>query len=569
MMDHYRVTDRKIQTGSSSLLLLGLLLAMYAVPLLGQNKQQTDLLEDKTQQRINIPSMPISGPALEAPIDPDKYVVGPSDILGVNIWTVPPLSFILTVTPEGTLIVPTVGEINVSGMKLSAAKERVLADIRKKYFTGNPSMTLLNPRDIVVTITGNVRHPGRYVMNAAQRVDRLIQEANKVILQTQDNTKSQLVREENSNYNPASASKRAIVLRRRDGTTKHVDVQEFFATKNEQSDPFLLEGDEVFVPRIDETKGLIAVYGAVNAPGRFEFVPGDSVLGAIKLAYGFTSRANPDSVELVRMDPIKGTLSSTIISIEKLFPGSPQNVPLLSGDRILVREKYDLREDYRVFIEGEVRFPGIYPISKDGTKLSQIIRDAGGFTDLASLQSAELIRKGVNIDEGQLNRMLRQRGNINPEDNAYVNVEGDIKIRQDDINVDFERLFQAKDSSQDVYLQSEDRIVIPSVRKTVHVFGQVVTPGDVPFVPGRDVEYYVTRAGGFTNDAEEGDVAVIKWTTRQWFEPGRTNIEEGDFIWVPPVVRRPASYWLAVIGQTTSIVSVALSIILLVLQLKK
>jgi polysaccharide biosynthesis/export protein len=569
-MNHHFIFNRKIQSASCSLFLLGLLLALYGFPLMGQNKQQTDLLEDKTQQRINVPSMPISGPALEAPIDPDKYVVGPSDILGVNIWTVPPLSFILTVTPEGTLIVPSVGEIHVSGLKLALAKERVLSEIRKRYLFGNPTVTLLDTRDIVVTITGNVRYPGRYKMNAAQRVDRLVQEANQLVQTNQPKLVNQNIqRDENPNYNPATASKRAIVLRRRDGTTRHVDIQEFFATKNEARDPFLLEGDEVFVPRTDDTRNLFAVYGAVNAQGRFEFVPGDSIFGAIKLAYGFTKLANPDSIELVRINSANGELNSTTIKEGDLFPGSAMNLPLEPGDRILVHEKFDQREDYRVYVEGEVKFPGIYPITKDQTRLSQVIREAGGFSEFASLQSAELIRNSVHVDEGQLNRMLRQRGNINPEDNAYVSVEGDIQVRRNDVNVDFEKLFLAKDTTQDILLQSEDRIVVPSAQKTVHVFGQVVTPGNVPFINGEDVDYYIRHAGGYTDDAEKGDVAVIKWTTRQWFEPGKTKVEEGDFIWVPPVVRRPASYWLAIVGQTTSIVSVALSIVLLVLQLKK
>lgn len=569
-MKHSRTDTTQHEFRSCSLLILFLMATLSHLMLVAQNKQQTDLLEDKIQQKLSIPSMPVSAPALEGPIDPEKYIVGPSDVLGINIWTSPPLSFVLTVTPEGTLLVPTVGEIKVTGVTLSSAKERVLSEIHKKYLSGNPTMTLLDTRDIVVTVTGNVRYPGRYRMNAAQRVDRLVQEANQIVQMTQAKIANQNVqRDENPNYNAPTASKRAIVLRRRDGTTRHVDIQKFFATKNEDSDPFLLEGDEVFVPRTDDAKNLFAVYGAVNAPGRFEFVDGDSILGGIKLAFGTTKRANPDSIELVRINPLSGALNSAIISAKDLVPGSSWNLPLEPGDRILVREKFDQREDYRVFVEGEVKFPGTYPITKNRTRLTQVIREAGGFTEVASLQSAQLLRNSIDVDDGQLNRMLLRRGNITPEDNAYVTVEGDIAVRRSDVNVDFEKLYLAKDSTQDILVQSEDRIVIPSIRKTVHVFGQVITPGNVPFISGKDVQYYVARAGGYTDDAQQGDVAVIKWTTRQWFEPGKTQIEEGDFIWVPPVVRRPASYWLAIIGQTTSIVSVALSIVLIAIQLKK
>ena len=228
-----------------------------------------------------------------------------------------------------------------------------------------------------------------------------------------------------------------------------------------------------------------------------------------------------------------------------------------------------MRGDYRVFVEGEVLYPGIYPITKNSTRLSDVIKRAGGLTEYASIKSAELLRKNIPVDEGQLDRMVRQKSGITPEDNTYVSVEGDTRIRRDNVNVDFEKLFLAKDSSQDVIIQTEDHIVIPSTRKTIYIFGQVASPGNLPFVAGKDVEYYVSHAGGYTDDAQKGDVAIIKWTTRQWLDPSKTQIEEGDFIWVPPIVRRPASYWLAVIGQTTSIVSVALSAIILVIQLKK
>ena len=63
-----------------------------------------------------------AGVALESPVDPNAYYVGPSDVIAVNFWMSPPQSYSLTVTPEGTLIIPTVGEVMVSGMTLASAK---------------------------------------------------------------------------------------------------------------------------------------------------------------------------------------------------------------------------------------------------------------------------------------------------------------------------------------------------------------------------------------------------------------------------------------------------------------
>ena len=531
---------------------------------------QKEPQESKTALNNIIQPSAVYAPALEGPIDPQKYFVGPSDIFAINIWSSPALNLAITVTPEGTLIIPTVGEIYVADLSLADVKTKIIAEIKKKYLIGNPSVTLLNPRTFIVTITGNVRFPGRYIMNATERVDRLIQTANSLMQKVPDKFGNDISKaEENPSYKATTSSKRNILIRRRNGKVARVDIQKFFATKNEQWNPFLCEGDEVFVSRSDTMKNLFAVYGAVNLPGRFELVEGDNLLDGVNLAYGFSKSADLDSIEHIRFDLVTGSLLSKNIKAANLFPGSPDNLPLEPGDRIIVKEKVDLREDCRVFIEGEVLYPGIYPITKNNTKITEVIQHAGGLTEYASIKSMELLRKTVVVDDAQFDRMIKQKSNITPEDNTYVTVEGDTKIRRDNVNVDFERLFSAKDESQDIILQSEDRIIIPSIRKTVYVFGQVVSPGNIAYIEGKDVEYYIDRAGGFNDDAQKGDVAVIKWTTREWFDPDDTQIQEGDFIWVPPVIRRPASYWLAIIGQTASIISVALSIVILVIQLNK
>ncbi|MBF8248417.1 MAG: Periplasmic polysaccharide export protein, partial [Bacteroidetes bacterium] len=82
------------------------------------------------------------------------------------------------------------------------------------------------------------------------------------------------------------------------------------------------------------------------------------------------------------------------------------------------------------------------------------------------------------------------------------------------------------------------------------------------------VGYYVSRAGGYTDYARSGDVMIIKRNTRQWLKPGETQIEDGDYIWVPKVSDRPFSYYLGVVSQTASIITGALTIVLLILQLK-
>jgi protein involved in polysaccharide export with SLBB domain len=130
-------------------------------------------------------------------------------------------------------------------------------------------------------------------------------------------------------------------------------------------------------------------------------------------------------------------------------------------------------------------------------------------------------------------------------------------------------LFVHQDSTQDVFLQTEDYIAVPSKKKTIYVFGQVVTAGHVPYVIGENVDYYIRKAGGVTESARSGDVKIIKAKTRQWLSPGETTIEEGDYVWVPKEIERSFSYYMNIIGQTAAVVSAAVSIVLLVIQINK
>ena len=78
-------------------------------------------LDDLDIETVPTPRGTVRTPrtAFDAPVDPETYLLGPSDIVSVNLWISPPASFTLTVTPEGTLIIPTVGEVHVEGIPLA------------------------------------------------------------------------------------------------------------------------------------------------------------------------------------------------------------------------------------------------------------------------------------------------------------------------------------------------------------------------------------------------------------------------------------------------------------------
>jgi polysaccharide biosynthesis/export protein len=528
-----------------------------------QQRKSGEVSDDQalgSQARTALPvTQPAAGVPLDAVVDAQQYVVGPSDILAVNIWTVPPVNFNLAVTPEGTLLVPSVAELRVSGLTLARAKELILGEVRKRYAYGQCTVTLVRPRQVVVTVLGKVENPGTYTLSAVDRVSKA------VVAPSRDVP----VRSDFYPLPQENADTRKILVKHRDGSETRADLVMYAASGDGRLNPYLQEGDVIVVSARDPYRGVVGVYGGVKVPGRYQFVQGDSVLDMVRIAQGFTLGASRDSIDLLRYD-LKGQLvSRRVLNLETGSGEKVMNVPLEAGDRIIVRERLDLREDYRVVVVGEVRRAGWYPINRNGTKLSDVIRAAGGFTESASLGTAELLRRSVPPEQVRLERLESYRGGVSSEDSLYYYFETELRLQKEVVNVDFNALFAQGDSTQDIVLKNDDVITIPSVQQTVYVFGQVVKTGHVPFSPGENVDYYLRKAGGVTDRARKGDIKIVKAKTRQWLAPDRTAIEVGDYVWVPKTPDYPFGYWLSVVGQTASIVGAAISVVLLVHQLTK
>jgi protein involved in polysaccharide export with SLBB domain len=239
--------------------------------------------------------------------------------------------------------------------------------------------------------------------------------------------------------------------------------------------------------------------------------------------------------------------------------GGQGNIPLEPGDRVVILGYPERREDFRATILGEVVYPGTYPITRDSTMLTDLVAMAGGFTPDAALRSAYVTRRAGSRTMG-VDTLIAVRA-FGYEDGAFYEAEQALLYRQEYVPADFPRLFVQGDSTADISLRGEDTVYVPPSPGTVYVYGQVVTPGHVAYVPGKNVEYYIKAAGGLMQLAMEDDIKVIKARTKQPLYVEDTTIEEGDYIWVPKDFERGFGYYLGIIAQSAAIISVAVSVI--------
>jgi polysaccharide biosynthesis/export protein len=528
---------------------------------------------------------PIRPLPMEGAVDVNRYVVGPSDMMSVGLWGGPVTNiFAIQVTPEGSLIIPTVGEIHVNGMKLADVKLAVAKFVGKKFPSSTVTVTLTRTRTFLVSLRGSVVKPGQYTASPVDRLEKILTEGAEAEYATptmnipgitvQDG--EPVITKMDSYAAPAvkrrlrfdaETSTRNILLIRKNGDTLKADLQKFYATGNEKFNPFLMDGDVIQVPNRDIARNFVSVLGAVNLPGEYEYAEEDSLLDMIAIAGGFSSIADPNQIILSRVDGTGTLVSEQSYSLNDIRSGRIRSPKIERGDRVYVKNRPSVLKRYEVLIAGEVQNPGSYPISAGKTKLSAVIQESGGCTDRALLAGAYILRsedklKDVLDPRMELVRALRTH-QLGLLDSLLYLVQ--VKVGRDPVVVDLKKLLVDHDTTQDIVLQKDDIIYIPANFEAVIVQGQVAHSGYIAVVPGRDLQYYIGKAGGYTELADQGEVKIIKRGSLEWVDPLTTTIESGDQIWVPKEQKKNFLYYFTWVkegaGVLGSVISIAYIII--------
>jgi protein involved in polysaccharide export with SLBB domain len=100
------------------------------------------------------------------------------------------------------------------------------------------------------------------------------------------------------------------------------------------------------------------------------------------------------------------------------------------------------------------------------------------------------------------------------------------------------------------------------------VQGQVANPGYIAYVPGATPQYYIDKAGGYSELAVEGETRVIKKGSLEWVEPEKAVIESGDQIWVPKEPRKTFAYYFGIMRDASQIAAAIVSITYLIVAIR-
>ncbi len=489
------------------------------------------------------PVAPSPTRVVDLPIDRAEYIVGPGDELLLTLSGEVNEAEHLTVSPEGALIVGSVGSLPVSGFTLEEAESELRGFFDEYYHGIDISLNLISPRDVVIHVTGAVAEPGHYEATAAMRVAAVVELAGGVI---------------------EDGSLRAVRLLVPGGDARRVDLLRYAYLGELAANPLVMEGAVIHVPFQLRT---VEVRGAVNRPDEYELVASDDVLKLIRLAGGTAPDAELSNVELVRFSDenprlyTRMLLDLTDASGDAAARAGNAQTRLEDGDRIFVRRLEGWHRDARVEVRGEVAMPGTYSVNEGEEGIRDVVSRAGGPTDAADLAGATLRRRASRgIDSGVQRQveLLEEYESVHMTYEEYAFFVSQRIELPDQVSVDIESLLSNGGEEDDVLLLDGDIIEIPRSLSVVRVSGAIQRPGFVNFTANASAKDYVALAGGFTSDANRRGLRIVKSQSGSRLRASRdVRIEPGDMVWIP---RRPARDWweitkeiLTVVGQVATI----------------
>ncbi|MEN5086582.1 SLBB domain-containing protein [Sphingobacterium faecium] len=376
-----------------------------------------------------------------------------------------------------------------------------------------------------ISILGAVFRPGLYGMEPGMTLKQLIEQADGV-------------RED-------AFLERGIINRlRADNTAELINFNVREVLAGTVADILLKREDKVEIASIfdlrDEYK--FTVQGEVRLPGDFPFASNATLGDLIQKAGGLNESAKNARIEIARRlknRDVSDPSSSQTIQVDiKDGIVSDLNIELQPYDVITVLGDAGFRTQRQVKIEGEVLFPGIYTISREDERISDIIKRAGGLTSYAYTEGASLKRTGVSKlkaeekkEKERLKKEMRRDSvdeleeedefdkettavNANAKNSALAKVSQQQGVStkeiepSDLVGIELNKILADPYQRGDLLVLDGDIITVPKELETVKVMGEVLNPNNVVYVKGKSLKYYVNQAGGFTDNALKKRVFV-------------------------------------------------------------
>lgn len=287
-------------------------------------------------------------------------ILQPGDELELTVLGFPDLSGRQVILADGSIQIPLVGNVLVAGLTPGQAVDRLTVSLVPYVRRPQVGLTLLSSRPPQVSVTGEVRRPGAYLLVSPDRFNDNLDTAAE---EFQTLTYALI----SAGGVTPNADLRNITVRRRlslpgapfqEGSSGEIRVNlwSLIQEGDLSSDIRLYNGDEIIIPTTQLANGdrekllgstlapesiSVQVAGAVRQPGQLQIAPDANIVTAVIAAGGFTEDAREEKIALFRASP-GGQFE------QKVYTFGEATEPLMDGDVIVVdTKKRRLRKAFR------------------------------------------------------------------------------------------------------------------------------------------------------------------------------------------------------------------------------
>ena len=422
------------------------------------------------------------------PLNPN-YEIVPGDQIDVQAWGAVDYNATVQVDNQGNIFLPEVGPVNVKGVTQEGLNDAVRTKVGHVYKDNVKVYTALRGSlPISVFVSGAVTQPGRYVGTSTDSVLDYIYKAGGI--------------------DSERGSYRSISVVRNNIPIEDFDIYDFLLDGNMQKFQ-IREGDIILVKQRGK---IVNVKGEVKNPYMFEF-KGDKVTGAdvIKLAAPDTDATNAVITGTRDEKPYK-----SYVSVSKLA-----DVELKDGDAVQFTPGTH-EEKIAVNITGRHKGPKVMVLPLDA-KLNEVLSNVPVDSNVSDVSAVYIKRKSVaekqkiaikdstkRLQESLLLARASGTTQSSPIQGGEVSILQSFIERVEAVEPEGRVVFTDSRDYASVLLEDGDEIVIPQKTNLVMVNGEVILPKAIVWEEGLSVMDYISRAGGFTQNANESEIVVVR-----------------------------------------------------------
>lgn len=360
---------------------------------------------------------------------------------------------------------------------------------------------------------------------------------------------------------------RAIIHRmKEDRTLEVIAVDVKGILKGTVADIPLKKNDVLFIPTKSEsqTQKTLTIHGEVHYPGVYVYADNETLEDLVLQAGGLKDKASTVKVDVSRriVNP-KALSTDSLISHTFTFAlkdgfviDGTSGFTLLPFDEVYVRKSPGYSEQQNVEVVGNVMFAGTYTLSTKNERLSDVIKKAGGVTDLAYVKGARLERRITPDERLRMNTLLkmaeRQNSKKDSLDTKKLNI-GDTYF----VGIELDKALKEPGGDADIVLREHDRIIVPEFNGTVKISGEVMYPNTVSFEKNKSVRWYINQAGGWGNRAKRNHTYIIYMNGTVAKKSYKTKVRPGCEIVVPTKPEKGGNSLAQWLSIGTSVASIA------------